>query len=105
MYNNYALIVSEAPGHGLQIFDLTQLESISSFQTLDATHHISAFGDAHNIFVNEDSGFAYVVGSNKCRGGMIFIDLTNSTNITDITDMTSCYEENGEFFSMFGVDT
>ena len=33
VYGNYAYIVSEEAGHGMQIFDLTQLEAASSQQT------------------------------------------------------------------------
>ena len=32
-YGNYAFIVSEAPGHGMQVFDLTKLGSVSANQS------------------------------------------------------------------------
>ena len=30
VYNNYAFIVSEAAGHGMQVFDLTKLRAVNS---------------------------------------------------------------------------
>jgi hypothetical protein len=30
---------------------------------------------AHNIVINEDSGFAYIVGSNLCAGGLYMVDI------------------------------
>ena len=29
----------------------------------------------HNIAINEDSGFGYILGSNTCRGGLHFVNL------------------------------
>ena len=33
VFQNYAFIVSEASNHGLQVFDLTRLRAVSSYQT------------------------------------------------------------------------
>ena len=76
-YNNYAYIVSEASGHGMQIFDLTQLRNVP-VPPVDfvATANYTEFGSAHNIVINEDTGFAYAVGAN-CAGGLHMMDLTN----------------------------
>ena len=64
VYSNHAYIVSEAGGHGLQIFDLTQLRSVASPPaTFTETAHYDGFGNAHNIVINEESGFAYAVGT------------------------------------------
>lgn len=80
IYNNHAYIVSEAPGHGMQIFDLTRLRDVSS---PPATFFIDAyygeFGNCHNLVINEDSGFAYAVGTDLEQGGPHFIDLSNPT--------------------------
>ncbi len=81
VYQNYAFVVSEAEGHGLQIFDLTKLRNIANtpvtFQA-DATY--SEFEHAHNIVINETSGFAYVVGSNSFGGGPHIINIQNPLN-------------------------
>lgn len=76
-YGNYAFVVSEAPGHGMQVFDLTRLRTVTSFQTFTADAHYTGFGDAHNIVINEANGYAYAVGTNTFGGGPHFIDLSN----------------------------
>ncbi len=78
---NYALIGSEAPGHGIQIFDLTQLRNVTNPPvTFTADAHYNGFGNSHNIVVNEDSGFAYGVGTNSFGGGPHFVDMTDPLN-------------------------
>ena len=62
VFNNYAFIVSEASGHGLQIFDLTKLRGISDEQTHSVDLTYNGFGQAHNIAINEESGYAYPTG-------------------------------------------
>ncbi len=84
MYNNYAFIVSEAGGHGMQIFDLTELRSVVSPPiTFANTAHYSGFGNAHNVVLNEDSGFAYGVGTNTCSGGLHMVDISNPLSPTN----------------------
>lgn len=81
VYQNHAFIVSEANGHGMQVFDLTRLRSVSNIpETFTADAHYTQFGNAHNIFINEASGFAYVIGSNTFSGGPHFINIQNPTN-------------------------
>ncbi len=81
VYNNHAYIVSEAYKHGLQIFDLTLLRNQSSTPAVfQETAHYNLFGSAHNIFINEHSSTAYVVGANNCDAGMHMVDLSNPTS-------------------------
>jgi hypothetical protein len=35
---------------------------------------LNDLGNAHNIAINEDTGFAYVVGSQLYNGGPVFIE-------------------------------
>ena len=63
VYQNTAYIVSEARDHGMQVFDLTELRGKTEFKMLQATAEYTQFGNAHNIVVNEDSGFVYAVGA------------------------------------------
>ena len=79
VYQNHAFIVSEAEGHGLQIFDLKKLRTAIPNQTFSADARLTDFGNAHNIAINEESGFAYVVGSNLYNGGPAFIDVNDPT--------------------------
>jgi choice-of-anchor B domain-containing protein len=81
VYNNYAFIVSEAGGHGMQIFDLTRLRSVGSPpETFTEDAHYDGFGSAHNIVINEDTGYAYPVGANAYNGGPIFINIQDPLN-------------------------
>ncbi len=78
VYRHHAFIVSEAEGHGLQVFDLEALLDVTAPPvTFSAVGHYDAEGlsSAHNIAINEDSGFAYILGSNTCRGGLHMVNL------------------------------
>lgn len=78
VHNSTAYIVSEAEGHGMQVFDLTKLRNVENPPvafTADAEY--DGFGNAHNIFINESSGFAYAVGSNTFQGGPHFVNINN----------------------------
>jgi choice-of-anchor B domain-containing protein len=81
VFNNYAFIVSEAAGHGMQVFDLTKLRNSSNSPVIfGADAHYTGFGNAHNIVINEDSGYAYAVGTSTFSGGPHFIDIRNPIN-------------------------
>ncbi len=72
-YQNYAFIVSEARGHGMQVFDLTHLRGLSSdpARRFEADAMYDGVTNVHNLVLNEDSGFAYAVGYGT-RSGMDF---------------------------------
>lgn len=75
-YADHAFIVSEASGHGMQVFDLAQLLTVASPPvTFGETAHYPGFGNAHNIVINEDTGYAYAVGTGTCSGGLHMVDL------------------------------
>lgn len=85
VYKNYAFIVSEAADHGLQVFDLTKLRNVTNVpETFSSDlHYYTEFGSAHNIVINEDSGYAYIVGTNRnglYKGGPLFINIQDPLN-------------------------
>jgi len=81
VYQDYAYIVADNVGaHGMQVFDLTRLRTITTPQTLSADVVYGDFGSAHNIAINESSGFAYAVGTSDCADGLHFIDITTPAN-------------------------
>ena len=83
VYKNYAYIVSEAKEHGVQIFDLTKLRGLESEQNFTSEDVLNTVNRAHNIFINEESGFGYVVGTNReneYEGGVYFLDLVDPLN-------------------------
>ncbi|WP_299884084.1 choice-of-anchor B family protein [uncultured Lacinutrix sp.] len=86
VYNNHAFIVSEASNHGMQVFDLTRLRNVTNApETFTADARYTGFGRAHNIVINEDSGYAYGVGTRlngtpTFNGGPHFVNIQNPTN-------------------------
>ena len=92
VYADHAFIVTEADNSGMQVFDLTQLREVASPPaTFSETAHYSGFGDAHNLAINEDSGFAYAVGTNNCSGGLHMINIQTPTNPTS----AGCFSADG----------
>jgi choice-of-anchor B domain-containing protein len=79
VYGHYAYIVSEASGHGMQVVDLAQVLNITPgiVATLTPVTTYSSFGKAHNVIINEESGYAYAVGTNTFSGGLHIISLAN----------------------------
>ncbi len=92
VYQGYALIVSEASGHGLQIFDLRKLATeTSSGVTFAEDAHYSDFGSAHNLSLNEGSGFAVAVGTSTCSGGLHLIDVRDPMR----PSFAGCFAQDG----------
>lgn len=83
VYDNHAFIVAESAGHGLQVFDLMQLDAVINPPVqFEESAHFPGFGNAHNIAINEETGFAYVVGSGIAMGGLYMIDISDPLNPT-----------------------
>lgn len=76
VYKNHIFVVSDNQIHGLQVFDLTRIRDAGS-EAVDFTEdaHYEQFGRAHNIAINKETGFAYVVGSDTFGGGLHIIDI------------------------------
>jgi choice-of-anchor B domain-containing protein len=101
VYEDHAFIVSEHRGHGMQVFDLTRLREVESTPaTFDADTVYRGITSAHNLFINEDSGFAYVVGSNRCRGGLHIVDVSEPQD----PRFEACYSEDGYTHDVQCVD-
>ena len=82
-YGNYAFIVSEADGHGMQVFDLTRLRNISPADApavLSSDAVYNGFGNAHNIVINEANAYAYAVGTDTFSGGAHIVDISDPLN-------------------------
>jgi len=81
VYANHAFIVSEAGSHGMQVFDLTRLRNVTAPPvTFTEDGHYAGFGSAHNIVIDEDSGYAYGVGTSSFSGGLHFVNIQNPTS-------------------------
>ncbi|GAA4803963.1 hypothetical protein GCM10023330_07790 [Litoribaculum gwangyangense] len=85
VFNNYAYIVADrATTHGMQIFDLTRLRNVTNPPEIFTEDQIyTGFGSAHNIVINENTGYAYAVGTNRTgtyQGGPLFINIQDPLN-------------------------
>ena len=91
-FADHAFVVADGQPHGIQVFDLTQLRSVTNPPvTFSATAHYSGVGNAHNIVINEATGFAYAVGSNQCSGGLHMVDINTPTSPT----FAGCFSADG----------
>ncbi len=84
-YKNHVFIVSDnAAEHGMQVFDLTRLRTVRTPQTFTPDVTYDRINSAHNILINEETGFAYAVGSSAggetCGGGYHMIDIREPKN-------------------------
>lgn len=88
VYADHAFVVADGAGeHGVQIFDLTQLREVKEEPvTFEETALYTNIASAHNIVINEDTGFGFVVGASgggeTCGGGLHMLDLRDPANVT-----------------------
>jgi len=89
VYKDHVYVVSEAQNHGMQVFNLNRLLNASNpgpnnkyapdtlyFDQMGSTSQRST----HNIAINEETGFAYLVGCRTCRGGLLMVDISEPLN-------------------------
>jgi len=106
VYQNHAYIVAENAGaHGMQVFDLTRLRGLTAAQTFSADVVYGDFGSAHNIAINEDTGFAYAVGTNTCSGGLHMINLETPNNPLFAGCYSAVYSHDTQCVDYQGPDT
>ena len=75
-YQDHAFIVADGiANHGMQVFDLTRLRGVTDGRIFSADVNYAEIGPAHNIAINEDSGYAYLVGTDTCAGGLHMVDI------------------------------
>jgi len=78
---NWLYVVSEAQGHGMQIFDLNQLDEVNSVPVVFAeTAHYPGFSNCHTVNVDPVSGYVYAYGTNTYNGGEHIVNVTDPLN-------------------------
>ncbi len=106
VYNNHAFIVSEAAGHGMQVFDLTRLRNVTTPQTFLPDTRYDGFGNCHNIAINESTGYAYCIGSNTFSGGPHVINIQDPLNpIFSFGYADENYTHDAQIVMYNGLDT
>ena len=89
VFADHAFIVADATDLGMQIFDLNQLRSVTNPPVLfEQTGRFTEFTNAHNIAINEETGFAYAVLTSTCPG-LYMIDINNPQEPT----FAGCFNE------------
>ena len=82
VYEDHVFVVSEAEGHGMQVFNLKALRDVTDPpEVFTSIADYAGFGSAHNLAINEESGFAYAVGTadDDCNGGLHIVDIGRPT--------------------------
>lgn len=114
VYQDHAFIVSEASDHGMQVFDLSKLKNVTTPpETFTADAYYTGFGRAHNIVINENTGYAYAVGARNYTaagynysGGAHFINIQNPTSPTAAGGYAgSGYSHDAQVVTYNGTDT
>ena len=96
VYKDHAFIVADGAGqHGMQIFDLRQLRSYDGDPIqFEMTAYYDQIASAHNIVINEETGYAYSVGSSSggttCGGGLHMINIQDPVNPV----FAGCFQDN-----------
>ena len=86
VYNNHAFVVADNAGeHGMQVFDLTQLRDATDLpRTFEPLTTYDGIHSAHNVVINEETGYAFAVGSSgggeTCGGGLHMINIQDPAN-------------------------
>jgi choice-of-anchor B domain-containing protein len=81
VYKDHAYIVADGAGpHGMQVIDLTRLREFDGEpMLLDTDAHYDNVNSAHNVVINEETGFAYIVGASgggmTCGGGLHMVNI------------------------------
>ncbi len=84
-WGKYAYSVCDACSEGLMIFDLSDLPNSVTL----VTQTTSFFGRSHDIYIDEQHGRLYAVGTNTQGSGVIILDLTqdpaNPTQLSSVS--------------------
>jgi choice-of-anchor B domain-containing protein len=91
VFKDHAFITSESVNHGMTVFDLTQLRDVTEPTTFRQTARYlvgpSSTDSFHNLAINEETGFAYLVGGNNallvpdiCLSGLHMVDINKPTD-------------------------
>jgi choice-of-anchor B domain-containing protein len=99
-YKDHAYVVADnSRQHGMQVFDLRRLRTMKPVNgrpvKVSADTIYREINSAHNIVINEESGYAYSVGSSgggtTCGGGLHMIDIRNPGKPT----FAGCFSHTG----------
>jgi len=85
VFRDHMFVVADGAGqHGMQVFDLTQLRDAAEPREWKPTALYEDVASVHNVAINEETGFAYLVGASgggeTCGGGSHIVDINDPLN-------------------------
>ncbi len=81
VYRDHAYIVADAAGaHGMQVFDLTRLRGLSGPAEFSPDMVYDGFEHAHNLAINEETGFGFAASTETCERGLHIINVQTPIN-------------------------
>lgn len=122
-YKDFVYIGSEASSHGVQVVNVSEIADVAKayreagspppssglFALLGNQFspliRYSGVGSSHNIVINEDTGYMYVVGSNQCSGGLHIVDIsTPSQPVFEVCHSVGGYVHDAQCLIYNGPD-
>jgi len=97
VYKDHVFVVADGAGqHGMQVFELARLLNVENAPVeFDADVMYDQIASSHNIVINEETGFAYAVGTRMggitCGGGLHMIDIRDPKN----PEFAGCFAHEG----------
>ena len=122
-FGNFAYYVTEVNGAGVAIYDLTRLDGLSAVTPGTPAAILEDDGRwgvdpadgylrAHNISINEDTGFAYLTGASKdpavdpdfTDDGVIVLDLSDPMNPIEVATINGVDSHDAQVVTYDGPD-
>ena len=103
--DHYCFVGSEASGHGLQVFDLLQLDNVTSPTSFIETAYYGGFGHSHTIAIDPVSKILMAMGSDTFNGGPHLVDISNPLQPTLLGGYQDAgYTHDGTILTYYGPD-
>ena len=116
-FNGYAYITTEVNDAGVAIFDLARLDLLpqapaDTLLVADARYSDGGYIRAHNIAINEDSGFAYLIGVSKdptvdpsfTDDGVVILDLSTPLEPVEVGQILGIDSHDAQIVNYTGPD-
>jgi choice-of-anchor B domain-containing protein len=88
VYQDHCYVVNETGG-GMDVIDLSNIDAASNRVTLVQRVTTGGLSSSHNVAINTDSGFLYLIGSNLNGGAPVVYSLADPDNPVEVGRWTS----------------
>ncbi len=103
--DHYCFVGSEASGHGLQVFDMLQLDNVTTPTSFIESAYYGGFGNSHTIAIDVESKILMAMGTNTFNGGPHLVDISNPLQPTLMGGYAeSGYTHDGTILTYYGPD-